>query len=199
MTLRQSLANMTKNTYLNWGGSSLLPFVSTITQDSPALELAGSTADGVGCIGTPAEHGAGEGSSSLSAPCWSKPSRWWLWGSVMVTCLFVGNCSWREWLLCLLLPHVSNCKAQPTDPSRGVSSETTLWSVAGLTWTQTHTILEPRELRNQSNDVCFGLYSFVLLKLRVRLNSVFCCPLAGLMGLVLGFPQTCQGCILTRH
>lgn len=29
--------------------------------------------------------------------------------------------------------HGSNCKAQPTGPSRGLSSETTLWSVAGLT------------------------------------------------------------------
>ena len=126
LPLRQSLANVTENTYLNWGGSSLLLSVSAVTRESPALHLAGSTARGVGCVGmlesTGLEKAVKQGQQTAI-----------LMVRIMATCLFIGNCSWREWLLCLLLPHGSNCKTQPTDASHGLSSETTLWSVAGLT------------------------------------------------------------------
>ena len=126
LAFKAEFGNVTENTYLNWGGSSLLPSMSAVTCESLALQLAGSTALGVGCVGMLE-------SSGLEKAVKQGQQTAILTVRVMATRLFIGNCSWREWLLCLLLPHGSNCKAQPTDASRGLSSETTLWSVASLT------------------------------------------------------------------
>ena len=51
LAFKAEFGNVTENTYLNWGGSSLLPSMSAVTCESLALQLAGSTARGVGCVG----------------------------------------------------------------------------------------------------------------------------------------------------